>query len=130
MNAPSGGRRRECSPSDARQRLHDADAFLEAALRASDPDVKATNAIHSAITSADAICCVALGRRSADGNHVAAAQLLSIVDRRLSTALRRAIDRKTQAGYESRDISAQDAESCVRQATMLLEGARARVRAV
>jgi hypothetical protein len=40
--------------------------------------------------------------------------------------LKRALDRKTQAGYESTDISATDAASCVRWAEQLLAAAEAR----
>jgi hypothetical protein len=127
MNRSARGRRKECSPADARERLHDAEAFLEAAIATSDPDVKATNAIHAAIAAAAAICCIALRERSADGNHLAAAELLASVDPRLGNILRRALDRKTQAGYESQDVSAQDAESCVRRAALLMADARTRV---
>ena len=122
------GRRRPATPADARARLADAEAFLEAATIATNPDVVATNAIHAAIAAADAICCVALRERSADANHTAAAELLAQVDTRLSAALTRALNRKTQAAYETRDVSATDSAACVRQATTLLEAARARVR--
>jgi hypothetical protein len=121
------GRRRPATPADARARLTDAEAFLEAATVATNPDVVATNAIHAAIAAADAICCIALRERSAYTNHTAAAELLAQVDARLSAALARALSRKTQAAYESRDISATDARTCVRQATTLLEAARSRV---
>lgn len=124
---PRDGRRSPCSIADAKARLHDSEAFLEAAQSVQDADVVATNAIHSAIAAADALCCVALRERSADGNHTAAIQLLSRVDSDLSAALKRALDRKTQAAYESRDISASDAKMCLRQATLLLAAARERV---
>ena len=114
--------------ADARARLADAEAFLEAAIIATNPDVKATNAIHAAIAAADAICCIALRERSADGNHTAAVELLAQVDNPLSATLARALSRKTQAAYESRDISTPDASTCVRQATTLLEAARSRAR--
>ena len=128
MSPRPTGRRRPATPSDARARLADAEAFLEAATAATNPDVIATNAIHAAIAAADAICCVALRERSADANHTAAAELLAQVDTRLSATLTRALNRKTQAAYETRDISATDAAACVRQATTLLEAARTRVR--
>jgi hypothetical protein len=54
---------RDCGPEQAAKRLHDATAFLEIAEIAEDSDVKATNAIHSAIAPADALCCLALRRR-------------------------------------------------------------------
>lgn len=124
---PRDGRRGPCSIADARARLHDSEAFLQAAQLAQDPDVVATNAIHSAIAAADAVCCVALRERSVDGNHAAAIHLLRRVDINLSSALKRALDRKTQAAYESRDISASDAKMCLRQADLLLAAARDRL---
>ena len=122
----SKGSRKPCDALQARQRLVDARQFLEAAKLLDAPDVVATNAIHSAIAAADAITCHALGERSNDGNHVSAVDLLRKVDATLATALKRAFDRKTQAGYESTDISATDAASCVRWAEQLLAAAEAR----
>jgi hypothetical protein len=121
------GRRSPCTITDARARLHDATAFLEAAKCLQDPDVIATNAIHAAIAAADAACCVALRERSADGNHAAAIELLGRVDKNLAAALKRALDRKNQAAYESRDISVSDATMCVRQADLLVAAARQRI---
>jgi hypothetical protein len=93
--------------------------------------VIATNAIHAAIAAADAVCCMALRERSADGNHAAAIDLLGKVDKKLAAALRRALDHKNQAAaYEARDIAVTDAASRVRQATSLIEAARTRIRAV
>ena len=81
------------------------------------------------IAAADAITCHALGERSSDGNHVSAVDLLRQVDAKLSTSLRRALDRNTQAGYESVDIGAADAASCVKWAEQLLAAASARLEA-
>jgi hypothetical protein len=113
----------------ARQRLVDARQFLEAAQLLDAPDVVATCAIHASIAAADAITCHALSERSSDGNHVSAVDLLRQVDAKLATALKRALDRKTQAGYESVDISKADATSCVRWARQLLAAAEARLEA-
>jgi len=118
---------RPCSVADAKARLHDAEAFLDTAVTATDPDVKATNAIHGAIAAADAICCIALRERSADATHVAAVDQLRRVDPKLAATLSRALNRKTQAAYETRDVSAGDAAACVRQATSLVAAARSRV---
>ena len=120
------GNRKPCDVRQARQRLIDARQFLEAAELLDAPDVVATCAIHAAIAAADAITCHALGERSSDGNHVSAVDLLRQVDTSLATALKRALDRKTQAGYESVDISAAEATSCVRWARQLLAAAEAR----
>jgi hypothetical protein len=100
---------------------------LEAAELLDAPDVVATNAIHAAIAAADVITCFALGERSSDGNHVSAVDLLRQVDASLATTLKRALDRKTQASYESADISEADATSCVRWARQLLVAAEARL---
>jgi hypothetical protein len=121
------GARTPCDARQVRQRLVDARQFLEAAELLDAPDVVATNAIHAAIAAADAITCYALGERSSDGNHAAAVDLLRRVDSRLATMLKRALDRKTQAGYASADISRADAASCVRWAQQLLAAAEARL---
>jgi hypothetical protein len=123
------GSRKPCDVQQARQRLVDARQFLEAAELLDSPDVIATCAIHAAIAAADAITCQALGERSGDGNHVSAVDLLRQVDAKLSTSLKRALDRKTQAGYESVDISAADAASCMKWAEQLLAAASARLEA-
>ena len=119
--------RKPCDVQQARQRLIDARQFLEAAELLDAPDVVATCAIHSAIAAADAITCYALGERSSDGRHGSAVDLLRQVDARMSTALKRALDRKTQAGYESVDVSAAAATSCVRWARQLVSAAEARL---
>ena len=121
------GARRPCSRSHATQRLADARQFLEAAELLEAPDVVATNAIHAAIAAADVITCMALGERSSDGNHAAAVDLLRLVDQRLATTLKRALDRKTQAAYESTDVSASDLANCVRWAKALLAAAESRL---
>ena len=121
------GARKPCSTREARQRLVDARQFLDAAELVDSPDVVATNAIHAAIAAADAITCYALGDRSSDGNHRAAVDLLRRVDVSLATTLKRSLDRKTQASYESADISSADAASCVKWAQQLLAAAEARL---
>jgi hypothetical protein len=130
MTPRATGRRRPATPADGRARLVDAEAFLDAATAATNPDVVATNAIHAAIAAADAICCIALRERSADADHTAAVELLAQVDGRLSAALARALSRKTQAAYESRDVAASDATACVRHANTLLDAARSRIRSL
>ena len=126
MTPRPSGRRQACTTADAKARLHDAEAFLDTAEAAADPDVKATNAIHGAIAAADAICCFALRQRSADATHAAAIDLLRTVDAQLAGTLARLLGRKQQAAYESRDVSAKDAATCVRQATRLVDAARSR----
>ena len=121
------GAHKPCDVHQARQRLIDARQFLEAAELLDASDVVATNAIHASIAAADAITCHALGERSSDGNHVAAVDLVRQVDASLATTLKRALDRKTQAGYESADISAADAARCLKWARQLLSAAELRL---
>lgn len=116
--------------ADARAQLRDAEVFLDAAASVEDPDVVAAHAIRAAVAAADAVCCVALRERSVDGSGLTAVELLGRVDPKLSAALRRALDRQTQAAYESREISVSDARMCLRQAEILLDAARARVLSV
>jgi hypothetical protein len=122
------GTRRTCGSRHARLRLVDARQFLEAAVLLDAPDVVATNAMYAAIAASDAITCHSLGERSSDG-HMAAVGLLRRVDPKLATVLKRALDRKTQAGYESTDISRADAASCVRWARQLVAAAESRLQA-
>ncbi|MPY96240.1 MAG: hypothetical protein GEV08_25205 [Acidimicrobiia bacterium] len=121
------GRTKRCGTEDAARRLEDARQFLEVAERTTAPgygDVVATNAIHAAIAAADVICCLRLGRRSNDGNHRVAVDLLRQVDAQLANHLRRALDHKQQAAYESRDLSDRDAAACVEQARRLYRSAQ------
>lgn len=126
MSRPKGSRR-PCDAGQARQRLVDARQFLEAAELLESPDVVATNAIHAAIAASDAITGHTLAERSNDGNHTAAVDLLRTVDSTLATTLKRALDRKTQAAYESTDISSTDVASCVRWARQIIEAAENRL---
>jgi hypothetical protein len=83
----------------------------------------------SVIAARDAITCIALGERSSDQRPVIAVELLRRVDTTLATVLKRAVDRTTQADYESTDISRADAARCVRWARQLVEAAEPRVHA-
>lgn len=121
--------RTDCNLEQARRRLVDARQFLEAAELLDAPDVVATNAIHAAIAASDAITCHALGQRSSGANHLGAVDLLRTVDVGLSSALKRALDRKTQAAYESADLSRSAAANCVKWARQLLAEAELRLEA-
>ncbi len=121
--------RKDCNLEQARQRLVDARQFLEAAELLDAPDVVATNAIHAAIAASDAITGHSLGQRSAGANHLGAVDLLRMVDARSATALKRALDRRTQAAYESADLSRSAAANCVKWARQLLGEAESRLEA-
>lgn len=105
------------------QRLEDARQFLDAARLADAADVIATCAIHAVIAAVDVITCRRLGQRSNDGNHGAAVALLRLVDVDLANMMKRALDLKTKAAYESDDVSQNDAVRCVRWAEHLLSAA-------
>lgn len=125
---PAGrSRQRPGTIAEARARLRDAEQSLDAAQPVNEPAVIAAHAIRAAFAAADTVCCVALRERPAADDPVAAIGLLARVDKKLSAALKRALDRSTQAAYESRDISVSDAKVCLRQAALLLEAARDRV---
>jgi hypothetical protein len=62
-----------------------------------------------------------------EGNHAAAVDLLRLVDASLATTLKRALDRKTQAAYESADVGRADPDSCVRWAQRLVAAAETRL---
>jgi hypothetical protein len=53
--------------------------------------------------------------------------LIRPLDAKLATSLKRALDLKTQAGYESSDLSEANAASFLRWATQLVEAARERL---
>jgi len=126
--AKGASSKRNCGLSEAKKRLLDARQFLEAAEFVESSDVVATNAIHSAIAAADALTCFSLGERSNDGNHKSAVTLLRKVDAKSATLLKRALDLKTKAGYESEDISIADAKACIRRATSLISVAERKLR--
>ena len=126
MSRPTG-RRKGCGMEDAARRLEDARQFLEVAEGATTAgygDVVATNAIHAAIAAADVLCCLRLGRRANDGNHRSATDLLRQIDPQHANHLRRALDHKQKAAYESRDLADSDAAACVEQARRLYRGAQ------
>jgi hypothetical protein len=107
--------------------LRDAESLVEAAQAVEDPDDIARNAAQAAVAAAEAVCCVALRERPEEGNQLAAVEFLGRVDRNLSAVLKRALDRRAQAAYESRDISVNDARMCMQQAELLIDAARQRV---
>jgi len=125
--ARAKGSPRPCGRDDARARLEDARGFLEVAGLTDNNDVRAANASLAGIAAADAICCLALRERSADADHTAAVALLRRVDARAASILARLLDIKTQASYESRDVTAQRATAAVEQATRLVTVAETRL---
>lgn len=115
----------DCGSGEARNYLAKARAFLDAArIFAGDAhDVAASNAVHAAITAADAISCARLGRRSRDTDHSKAVELLAIADRDAAKWLQQALAARHRAQYDDRPISRTESSRAVRAAEKLVERA-------
>lgn len=122
------GRRKPCTLVDARARLAKAEQFLAVAeLAETDAGVRSAEAsllVDAGIAAADAICCVRLGQRSADGNHAAAVDLIAGVDVEAAKRLRTLLSLKSQAQYDTDDPSAQKLTAARRAAQALVTSAR------
>lgn len=125
------GRRKPCNVADARARLAKAEQFLAVARLAEAGagmrSAEASLLVDAGIAAADAICCVRLGQRSADGNHAAAVELVAGVDLEAAKRLRTLLSLKSQAQYDTDDPSAQKLTAARRAAQALVATARAAV---
>lgn len=130
---PKGRKTVAASRADARLYLGKAEQFIDEAklaAEASRHDAAMLNAIHAAISAADAVTIVLAGRRSSDPDHQRAVDLLIEVGRgsesinaharQLSTLL----SRKHQAEYESRRARAVEAFDAVSRARRIVDWAR------
>ena len=124
---------RVCSRIDARNRLEQAEKFLEAAeLFSGDDDpnganVSAGNAVLAAIAAADAACCAALGEHAQGESHAEAPKVLATVPgggRDASNALKRAVAIKSKAQYGLIPLSKADRDKAILQAEKLIGFAR------
>lgn len=85
-------------------------------------DAAMLNAVHAAISAADAVCVALGGRRSSDTDHQRAADLLQEIGGKssdISTQVRRLrelLTRKNVVEYESRRATAKEATSAVQRA--------------
>ena len=85
-------------------------------------DAAMLNAVHAAISAADAICVALGGRRSSDADHQRAADLLQEIGGRSSDIaiqvrrLRELLAKKNVVEYESRQATAKEATSAVQKA--------------
>jgi uncharacterized protein (UPF0332 family) len=115
----------DCGAGEARNYLAKARGFLDAArlFADNDADVAASNAVHAAITAADAICCARLGRRSRDADHSRAVELLALVDRDAAKWLQQAVAARHRAQYDDRPISVAESRRAVRAAEKLVDRA-------
>jgi hypothetical protein len=94
------------------------------------------NAIHAAISAADAVCVALGGVRSTDSDHQRAVALLLDITaaspdvRPNAKALRELLSRKNAVEYESRPATQDEAVTCVKQARRLVDWSRATVESV
>jgi len=122
-------RTQPCSEADAQRRIGHARKFHEVAKLTSgekDTDyvsVSAALAVLAGIAASDAACCKALGRRSRGQDHHEAEDLLRQIEpggKTAATALRRLVNLKDEAHYGFFDVSGQDLQAAIRQATKLV----------
>ena len=128
MTPRQPGRTQRCGRDEARSRLRDARAHLQAAEPA-DPasppeEIKAaiSSAVLAGIAAADAACCQALGERARGQDHLEAARLVERVAPRGPTAartLRRLLSLKHEAQYDFTDLGGQRLPASLRQARSL-----------
>ena len=142
----SRGRRRPCTPADARTRVAHARAYLETAKlvrsETNRPDdvnfnhVAAGNAVLAAIAASDALCCKLLGERSRGKDHREAVVNLEQVRfgagtastqarraRDLARALATALDLKDDSHYGALMIGGTELRRLIRAAEALVAAA-------
>jgi HEPN domain-containing protein len=117
--------------------LGKAEQFAEAAQRALEDaqhDAGMLNAIHAAISAADAVAVVLSGRRSVDPDHQRAVDFLEEVGRGSEAIgaavkqLRALLSKKKQVEYDSRRATAREATDAVARAARIVSWARETVR--
>lgn len=97
-------------------------AEAKSATMSSRHDAAMLNAVHAAISAADAVCVVLGGRRSSDADHQRAADLLHEIGGKSSDIaiqvrrLRELLTRKNVVEYESRQATGKEATSAVQKA--------------
>ena len=125
------------SRAEASLYLGKADQFVEqarSALEGSRNDAAMLNAIHAAISAADAVAVALSGRRSAEPDHRRAVDLLEEVGGRSETIrasvkqLRTLLAKKNAVEYESRRAKAKEAVEAVSRAVRIVEWAGQTVR--
>jgi hypothetical protein len=122
----------QTSRSEARLYLAKAQQFsaeATAAINNSRNDAAMLNAVHAAISAADAVCVALSGRRSADPDHQRAADLLQEIGGKSKgiaghvRQLRMLIAKKNVVEYESRQASVKEATEAVQRAERLVSWA-------
>lgn len=136
MNAKRVDRTQDCTASEARVRLRQAELYLEVAdmvlssESAEHATVAAGNAVLAAIAASDAICCAGAGQRYRGADHRRAVDHLEHVtgDKKLAGYLRDVLDAKDAGHYGLDDIVQSRAKSALRKAIQIVDAAKMRVR--
>jgi len=127
------GKTTQARRAEARMYLDKASQFLEqarAGLTTGRYDAALLDAIHAAISAADAVTAALGGVRSTDPNHQKAADLLDEVagrdpeGRDRARQLRTLLARKNSVEYESRRAGPKDARDGVDRASRILDWAK------
>jgi len=117
---------------EARLYLAKAQQFKTEALAAKEGsrnDAAMLNAVHAAISAADAVCVALAGSRSVDPNHQSAADLLQQIGGSSQgitdsvRQLRMLLAKKNVVEYESRQATAKEAAEAVKRAERLVNWA-------
>ena len=132
-------RTQDCGRQDARNRLAQAEKYLEVAglvledeSSATYSGVAASLAVLSGIAASDAACCAKLGKRARGQSHTEAIEVLETVapdGQEMANDLRRILQRKDDAHYGTSFVPAGTANQMVVWATRLLAMARDAVEA-
>jgi hypothetical protein len=126
------GKTADCDKNDARERLAQAQAFLEAAEEAlakramPQYTVAVSNAVLAGIAASDAICCVRTGRRHRGEDHQGAIVTLTSATpdgKALGQVLARLLSGKTPSQYAGTRMTLDKAKAAARQARLLVERA-------
>jgi hypothetical protein len=130
--AQARNRTQACGAPQARQRLRQAQSFLEVAEFTADVNdlsleyasVAAPVAILPGIAAADAACCQELGKRSRSDDHHHAETLIQQITpggKRAASQLRQLLNLKDTAHYGFISITAPEIKRSLRQARHLVE---------
>jgi hypothetical protein len=126
-------RTRPVTLREANQLVGKAEEYLQTASDALDEDrfnAATGNAVLAGINASDAILGARTGQRSGGEDHKQAIPLLASVPvdgRQAANALARLVPLKSKAEYDPEPVSRGNAELAIRQATVLVEIARAAI---
>lgn len=125
---------RPCTRADARERLRQAQAYIEVARLCADDDsetatdtVVASLAVLAGIAAADSACCAGLKVRARGQSHAQASALVRTIDEvgpDLADLLDKILDRKDDAHYGLRSVDGRTAASMLKWAGGMVDLAR------